>query len=115
MQNKKKPLYLHSETERKPIKPPNNKLPHTFSQTNTGECIPLKQEMRECINKVVIAGVNNDSVSQMTDNYLLREKVPNKDGVAFFYKNNEIFKFKTYRYSAEVESDWLEALLKKYI
>ncbi len=75
----------------------------------------LKPEMRECVNKVVIAGVNNESVSQMTDNYLLRDKVPTKDGVAFYYKGNEISKFKAYRYEAEADAEWLDALLKKYM
>jgi len=88
-----------------------------FVVTVNDPCVipEIRSEMKDCSNKIVISGVNNDSVSQMTDNYLLRDKVPTKEGVAFFYKENAVSKFKTYRYNDETESGWLDELLRKYL
>lgn len=75
----------------------------------------LKNELRDFAYKLVLTGVSNDAVGQMTDNYLLREKSPNKDGVAFCYHGTSMSKLKLYRYESEQDETWLNSLLNTYM
>ncbi len=88
---------------------------HFVFSLNDPCAIPeLRNEMKNASYKIVLAGVPGDSVGQMTDSYLLRDKVPTKEGVAFCYRSDEMAKFKFYQYSPDTDSKWLSGLIEKY-
>ena len=88
---------------------------HFVCTMNDPCAIPeLKNEFKEFAYKIVLAGVSGDAVSQMTDSYLLRDKAPTKDGVAFCYRGNEMAKFKLYQYESTKNAQWLDSLLRTY-
>ena len=88
---------------------------HFVCTINDPLAIPeLKSEFKDFAYKIVLAGVSGDTVSQMTDSYLLRDKTPTKDGVAFCYRGNEMAKLKLYQYNSEENARWLNDLLSTY-
>ena len=88
---------------------------HFVCTINDPLAIPeLKSEFKDFAYKIVLAGVSGDAVSQMTDSYLLRDKTPTKDGVAFCYRGNEMAKLKLYQYNSEENARWLNDLLNTY-
>jgi hypothetical protein len=88
---------------------------HFVMSFNDPSAIPeLRDELKKASCKIVLTGVSNDAIGQMTDSYLLRDRVPNKDGLAFCYRGDEMAKFKIYQYDPDTEGDWLSGLIAKY-
>lgn len=84
-----------------------------FSVDTPSSVSPIEREMAACSNKIILKGVRNDDILRMMQTARYNNSV-NIEGLGYCYENNDLCKFKPYRYFDEQDAGWFKELAEKY-
>lgn len=84
-----------------------------FSVDTPSGVSPIEREMSACANKIILKGVRNDDMLRIMQTARYNNTV-NIEGLGYCYENNDLCKFKPYRYFEEKDAEWFKALAEKY-
>lgn len=84
-----------------------------FSVDTPSGVAPIEREMAACANKILLKGVRTDDILRIMQTARYNNTV-NIEGLGYCYENNDLSKFKPYRYFDAEDSGWFKELVKKY-
>ena len=84
-----------------------------FSVDTPSSVSPIEREMAACSNKILLKGVRNDDILRIMQTARYNNAV-NIEGLGYCYENNDLCKFKPYRYFDEQDAGWFKELIEKY-
>ena len=84
-----------------------------FSVDTPSSVSPIEREMAACSNKILLKGVRNDDILRIMQTARYNNAV-NIEGLGYCYENNDLCKFKPYRYFDSQDAVWFKELVEKY-
>ena len=84
-----------------------------FSMNTPSSVSEIEKEMKTCTNKVFIKGVRQeDTMSMLSSSRQLTGL--SIEGLGYAFVNNDMNKFKMYRYDSKTDKEWLLELISNY-
>lgn len=73
----------------------------------------IEKEMSSCVNKIILKGVKNDDMLRMMSSSRNGSAI-RMEGLGYWYENNDLHKFKPYRYDDFKDGEWFNTLAETY-